>query len=112
MFTWPDGRPLSPDWLSHRFRQSGHRSRAAAVRLHELRHGAATLALTAGTDLRVVQDVLGHSSYAFTADTYTAVLPEVAFRAAEATARLVLAALSSPEDTAAGTSSIDAPTAA
>ena len=29
------------------------------VRLHDLRHGAATLALTAGVDLRVVQKMLG-----------------------------------------------------
>lgn len=33
--------------------------------------------------------MLGHSSYALTADTYTAVLPELALEAAEATARLV-----------------------
>jgi len=65
------------------------------IRLHDLRHGAATLALAAHTDLRTVQDMLGHTSYAFTADTYTAVLPEVAFQAAEATARLVLTAIHS-----------------
>jgi integrase len=112
VFTWPDGRPLSPDWLSHRFRHLVAESGLPPVRLHDLRHGAATLALTAGTDLRVVQDMLGHSSYAFTADTYTAVLPEVALRAAEATARLVLGALSSPEDKAAGTWSIAASTTA
>ncbi|MCX4471338.1 TetR family transcriptional regulator C-terminal domain-containing protein [Micromonospora sp. NBC_01655] len=33
--------------------------------------------------------MLGHSSYALTAKTYTAVLPELALEAAEATARLV-----------------------
>jgi 2-polyprenyl-6-methoxyphenol hydroxylase-like FAD-dependent oxidoreductase len=30
------------------------------VRLHDLRHGAATLALAAGVDLKVVQDQIGH----------------------------------------------------
>lgn len=54
---------------------------------------AATLALAARTDLRIVQDMLGHTSYALTADTYTTVLPEVAFQAARATACLVLSAL-------------------
>ncbi len=93
VFAWPDGRPISPDWLTHRFHHLVVASGLPPVRLHDLRHGAATLALTAHTDLRVVQDMLGHTSYAFTADTYTAVLPEVAYQAAEATARLVLTAL-------------------
>ncbi|MFI2646107.1 hypothetical protein [Micromonospora fulviviridis] len=39
--------------------------------------------------MKVVQEMLGHSSYALAADTYTAVLPELAMEAAEATARLI-----------------------
>jgi hypothetical protein len=37
--------------------------------------------------------MLGHTSYAFTADTYATVLPDQAKHAAESTARLVLDAL-------------------
>lgn len=37
----------------------------------DLRHGAATLALAAGADLKVVADQLGHASIVLTADTYT-----------------------------------------
>ena len=59
------------------------------IRLHDLRHGAASLALQAGVDLKVVSDQLGHSSIVLTADTYVSVLPELAMDAAEATARLV-----------------------
>jgi integrase len=59
------------------------------VTLHGLRHGAATLALAAGTDLKVVQDQLGHSTITLTADTYTSVLPETARTAAEHTAALL-----------------------
>ena len=62
------------------------------IRLHDLRHGAASLALAAGADLKVVQDMLGHASIVLTADTYTSVLPEVARQAAEDTAALILAA--------------------
>jgi integrase len=59
------------------------------IRLHDLRHGAATLALAAGVDIKIVQDMLGHSSRAITSDTYESVLPEVARAAAEATAALI-----------------------
>jgi len=62
------------------------------VRLHDLRHGAASLALQAGADLKVVQDQLGHSSIVITADTYVSVLPDVARQAAENTATLILQA--------------------
>jgi Phage integrase family len=62
------------------------------IRLHDLRHGAATLALAAGVDLRVVQDMLGHCSIVLTADTYTSVLPDVARKAAEQVAALVMRA--------------------
>jgi hypothetical protein len=56
------------------------------VTLHGLRHGAATLALAAGADLKVAQDRLGHSTITLTADAYTSVLPETARTAAEHTA--------------------------
>ena len=62
------------------------------LRLHHLRHGAATLALSAGVDLWVVQDIVGHCSIVLTADTYISVLPDVAHEAAEQVAALVLSA--------------------
>jgi integrase len=62
------------------------------VRLHDLRHGAASLAHEAGADLQTLQDLLGHSSIVVTADTSTSVLPELQRRCADDTARLVLAA--------------------
>ena len=47
--------------------------------------------MAAGADLKVVQDMLGHSSIVLTADTYTAVLPEVARKVAEDIASLIIA---------------------
>lgn len=46
------------------------------VRIHDLRHTAATALLAAGGDLRDVQEMLGHASYALTADTYAHVLDD------------------------------------
>ena len=91
VFTAPDGSPLHPDWLTRRFRRLVTLSGLPPVRLHDLRHGAASLALAAGADLKTVQALLGHASIVLTADTYTSVLPELLVTAAEATARLVLA---------------------
>ena len=45
-----------------------------------------------GADLKTVQEQLGHTSIVLTADTYTSVLLDLHFKAAEATARLVLRA--------------------
>lgn len=42
----------------------------AAVRFHDLRHGAATLMLDAGVDPATLSATLGHSRVGFTLDTY------------------------------------------
>jgi integrase len=92
MFTYADGRPIRPEYLTHRFRQLCKELGLPPIRLHDLRHGAATLALASRTDLKVIQQMLGHSSIVTTADTYTSVLPETAHRAAQATADMVIKA--------------------
>ncbi|MDG4762565.1 tyrosine-type recombinase/integrase [Solwaraspora sp. WMMD406] len=89
VFTRPDGLPINPNYATTRFRKLVHRIGLPPVRLHDLRHGAASLAHPAGADLKTLQDLLGHSSVVVTAD-YTSVLPEVQRRCADATANLVL----------------------
>jgi integrase len=86
VFTGPDGGPLSPDYLTRCFGQLVCVAGLPPVRLHDLRHGAATQMLRAGTDLKTIADQLGHSSIVLTADTYlnsqelhqTGVFPQVA----------------------------------
>jgi integrase len=59
------------------------------IRFHDLRHGAATLSLAAGVEMKVVSETLGHSKSSFTSDVYTSVIPEVHQAAAEAVAAIV-----------------------
>ena len=92
VFTNTVGEPLNPDYLTRRFAYLVQKAGLPPVRLHDLRHGAATLAHAAGADIKTVQEQLGHSSIVLTADTYTSVLMIMHFKIAEAAARLVLAA--------------------
>jgi len=92
VFTCLNGDPVASDRLSRTFRRLSDEAGLPPVRLHDLRHGAASLALVAKVDLRVVHDMLGHSSIVLTADTYTSVLPEVARKAAEDVATLIIQA--------------------
>jgi integrase len=96
VFTTKTGKPFGPDRMTRLFAKLVAASGLPPVTLHGLRHGAATLALAAGTDLKIVQDQLGHSTIVLTADTYTSVLPETARTAAEHTAALLFPARSSP----------------
>ncbi|MEV4003131.1 tyrosine-type recombinase/integrase [Actinomadura sp. NPDC049753] len=63
--------------------------RLPPIRFHDLRHGAATLALLGNVNMKVISETLGHARHSFTADTYTSVLPEVSRAAAEAVAAVV-----------------------
>ncbi|WP_173745419.1 tyrosine-type recombinase/integrase [Actinoplanes sp. TFC3] len=92
VFTRKDGEPINPSYATTRFRILIDRAGLPPVRLHDLRHGAASLAHEAGADLKTLQDLLGHSSIVVTADTYTSVLPDSQRRCADTTAALVLAA--------------------
>jgi integrase len=56
------------------------------VRLHDLRHSAATIALDAGIDIKVVSEQLGHSTTTLTRDTYQSVTKQMHQDAADAVA--------------------------
>ncbi|MBA2307999.1 MAG: site-specific integrase [Pseudonocardiales bacterium] len=90
VFCREDGSPLHPNAVSDMFIDDlTVAAGLPPIRLHDLRHGAASLMLAAGVDMKVVQETLGHSSVVLTANTYTSVYTEVATAAAEATARMV-----------------------
>jgi integrase len=83
VFTDALGRPLDPPTVSRMFRLTSDRL-GLGVRLHDLRHTAASLMLAAGVPLKVVSEALGHSSIAITADVYSHVTPDLRREAADA----------------------------
>jgi integrase len=83
VFTDAVGRPLHPTAVSHAFRVAAD-GLGLPVRLHDLRHTAATLLLGAGVPLKIVSETLGHSSIAVTADVYAHLTPELRREAATA----------------------------
>jgi len=82
LFTEPDGSPLHPADVADEFARLIKLAGLPPITLHGLRHGAATLALGAGVDMKVIQHMLRHSSIKVTMDLYTNVAEEVAADAA------------------------------
>ncbi len=70
VFTRPDGDGWSVMRLDARWRALRTRAGRPDLRLHDLRHTAASLMLAAGVPLFVVSRVLGHASIQITADLY------------------------------------------
>jgi integrase len=89
MFLLPDGRPVSPDYLTRRFARLVTLHDLPPIRLHDLRHEAASLMGAAGVEPHAIQQVLGHSSAVTTVDTYWQVFRETARAAVNASARLL-----------------------
>lgn len=88
-FVRPDGTPWHPEYATKRFDTLVKASGLPPVRLHDLRHCAATFMLAAGATLKEIQETLGHASYSITADIYTSVLGELQRSTADATAALI-----------------------
>jgi integrase len=89
VFAHPDGTPLHPERVSRWFSKLVATIDVPRIRLHDLRHLHATLALATGVPPRVLADRLGHSSTAVTTDTYQHVLPQMDHDAAFLIAELV-----------------------
>lgn len=71
VFTREDGRPLRPEYATRHFQAVAETAGLPPIRLHDLRHTNASLALQAGVDMKVVSERLGHSQMSITADLYT-----------------------------------------
>ncbi|MEU7926366.1 tyrosine-type recombinase/integrase [Micromonospora sp. NPDC049107] len=88
-FVRPDGQPWHPNAVTQRFRRLIRKAGLPPIRLHDLRHSAATIALDAGVDIKVLSDQLGHSTTTLTRDTYQSVTKQLRQDAADAVAEKI-----------------------
>ena len=89
VFARENGEPLVPNRVTKLFDQAVRAVDVPRIRLHDLRHTWATLALRAGVHPKVVQERLGHANISITMDTYSHVMPDMQESAAELVAALV-----------------------
>jgi integrase len=80
VFKTASGQPINADYLAKQFKLILELAGLPRLRLYDLRHSAATIALAAGVSPKVVAEQLGHASTAFTLDAYAHVLPAYAGR--------------------------------
>jgi integrase len=83
LFTTSSGKPVSPRNLLRHFHLSLARAGIPRVKFHSLRHSYATIQLISGTNPKIVQEALGHSTITLTLDTYSHIIPTLQKEAAE-----------------------------
>ena len=90
VFTTTIGTPLGKSVLIRRsFKPILRKTELPDIRFHDLRHTCASLLLAAGENMKVVQELLGHSRFSTTADTYAHTLPGQHRQAAETMDRIL-----------------------
>lgn len=89
VFARESGDPLNTNMVHKTFHHLIDKAKLRRIRLHDLRHGHASLMLAAGVELELVSKRIGHSSTTITADMYQHLLPGVSRGAAEKAAALV-----------------------
>ncbi len=95
VFSRLDGSPLNRDMVSKAFRSAVARVGAPRnTHMHDLRHYYASLLISRGESVKVVQAGLGHASATETLDTYAHLWPD----SAEVTRRAIDAAFVRPAD--------------
>ena len=84
-----NGEPIHPQCFSQAFDRLVKRAGLRRIRLHDLRHTHATIAVKAGVPVKVISERLGHESPAFTLKQYAHVIPGMQAEAAGDIAALV-----------------------
>lgn len=76
VFTTRTGHQVEPRNVYRSFTRIADSAGIRVVRLHDARHGTATLLTAAGVAPRVVMEILGHSQISITMDVYTHVVQD------------------------------------
>jgi integrase len=84
-----NGSPLHPQSFSQAFARAVERTGLRRIRLHDLRHTHATIAVKTGVPVKVISERLGHESPAFTLKQYAHVMPGMQAEAAALIAAVV-----------------------
>ena len=64
------GNRINPNYLTSAFPAFMEKNKFRRIRYHDLRHSCASLLLTNGVSLKQIQEWLGHSDFAITANIY------------------------------------------
>lgn len=95
LFTQEEGQPIDPDAPRHRFKEflkvynDQHEEKLPDIKLHDLRHTAASLLIASGMDPVTVAHRLGHADVAVTLNTYSHMFEDKDREASDLLARLL-----------------------
>ncbi|MBB5934472.1 tyrosine-type recombinase/integrase [Streptomyces zagrosensis] len=98
VFTTRTGRPVEPRNLNRSFSRLTATAGLRPIRLHDARHGCATLLTAAGVAPRVLMEILGHSQISMTMDVYTHVTQDTQREAINHMDRLLKRRPGRPDD--------------
>jgi integrase len=87
VFTSMIGTPINTRLVWEAFKRALTRADLPDIRIHDLRHTAATIMLAEGVNPRVVADLLGHTDVSITLNRYSHILASMEESAAERMAR-------------------------
>ena len=88
-FVRRDGRAWHPQRISARFNALVAKADLPPVRLHDLRHCAATYMRHGGADMKEIQETLGHADMSLTGNVYTSLVLELRSGQADASADMI-----------------------
>ena len=89
---------MNPASFSNTFDRLVARAAVPRIRMHDLRHTYATIALRAGVHPAIVSERLGHSSIAVTLDLYSHAVPGLQREAAGVVGNLIFGARGHADD--------------